>query len=152
MTTLTTDDTIDVTLDLKAPLAKVWSAVATEDGMRAWFGHMVGGFEAGRRTDLVFQGSTSEFRCGVEIVAVEPMTRMAYRWHPGNDVPLDGFPEEEATLVEFILEEIPGGTRLRVLESGFARIPEERRAKCFEMNTAGWNEELAKLVAAVESD
>lgn len=145
MNTVTTDDRIEVTVELKAPLAKVWEAVATEDGMKAWFAHMVGGFEAGRRTDLVFYGETGVYPCGVEVVAVEPMSRMAYRWHPGGDVPLDAYPEEETTLVEFLLEETAEGTRLRVVETGFARIPEERRAKCFELNTEGWNSELAKL-------
>ncbi|CAA9558848.1 MAG: hypothetical protein AVDCRST_MAG70-1497 [uncultured Thermomicrobiales bacterium] len=31
------------------------------------------------------------------------------------------------TLVEFVLESVPGGTRLRLMESGFAALPKSIR-------------------------
>ena len=42
---------------------------------------------------------------------------------------------------EFELEEIEGGTRLLLVESGFASLPAESR----DENEAGWDEELGHL-------
>ena len=52
---------------------------------------------------------------------------------------------EPTTLVEFRLEEAPGGTRLTVTESGFDRIPVSRRAEAFRMNDQGWAEQMKNI-------
>jgi len=41
-------------------------------------------------------------------------------------------------LVEFAIEEVPGGVQLTMTESGFDSIPLERRAKAFSGNEHGW--------------
>jgi hypothetical protein len=46
---------------------------------------------------------------------------------------------EPTTLIEFTLEDAPGGILLTVTESGFDRIPLERRATAFSANEQGWN-------------
>ena len=48
------------------------------------------------------------------------------------------YSKEPSTLVAFVLEEVQGGTRLTVTESGFDQIPIERRAKAFAANEGGW--------------
>jgi uncharacterized protein YndB with AHSA1/START domain len=70
------------------------------------------------------------------IEAVEPTHRFAFRWQadPG---------EMPMTLVEFTLEPHPTGTRLRVVESGFASLPPERRTR--EGHVEGWQHELGDL-------
>jgi hypothetical protein len=45
----------------------------------------------------------------------------------------------------FELEEVAGGTKLVITESGFDRIPLERRAKAFSANEQGWTAQ-AKLI------
>ena len=40
--------------------------------------------------------------------------------------------------VEFTLEDAEGGVLLTVTESGFDKIPLERRAKAFKQNESGW--------------
>jgi hypothetical protein len=52
---------------------------------------------------------------------------------------------EPTTLVEFRLEEVPGGTELTVVESGFDRIPARRRDEAFRMNDGGWTEQLRNI-------
>jgi hypothetical protein len=47
--------------------------------------------------------------------------------------------------VEFQLEEIAGGTQLTVVESGFDRVPQARRAEAFRMNDRGWTEQLRNI-------
>jgi len=63
--------------------------------------------------------------------AYEPDTEPA----PGN-----------STLVEFTLSPEGDGTRLRVLESGFASLaaPDEQRARNYEDNVGGWREMLGR--------
>ena len=49
------------------------------------------------------------------------------------------------TLVEFILEDVNGGTRLTIVESGFDKIPLARRAEAFRMNEGGWSEQIQNI-------
>jgi hypothetical protein len=58
---------------------------------------------------------------------------------------------EPTTLVEFRLEEVTGGTRLTVTESGFERIPAGRRAEAFRMNDQGWAGQLKNIERHVGS-
>lgn len=48
------------------------------------------------------------------------------------------YSKEPTTLIEFVLEEAPGGILLKISESGFDQIPLERRAKAFKANEGGW--------------
>jgi hypothetical protein len=53
--------------------------------------------------------------------------------------------------IVFELEEVPGGTRLRIVESGFDRIPLARRAEAFRMNSDGWAEQTENIRKHVET-
>jgi len=62
----------------------------------------------------------------------------SFRWHPfGVDTKVD-YSKEPTTLVEFRLEERPDGVLLTITESGFDRVPIERRAEAFKANEGGW--------------
>ena len=52
---------------------------------------------------------------------------------------------EPTTLVEFMLEEVNGGTSLTIVESGFDRIPLARRAEAFRMNDNGWTGQIKSI-------
>src|SRR5581483_7863879 len=75
----------------------------------------------------------------VTVEDVTPERSFSWRWHPGADPAPAG---EPTTLVEFHLSDEAGGTRVTVIESGFDRITLARRAKAFEENTKGWEEQL----------
>lgn len=49
------------------------------------------------------------------------------------------------TLVTFELAEVPEGTRLTIVESGFEAIPLEQRAKAFSDNDGGWDAQLSLI-------
>lgn len=51
------------------------------------------------------------------------------------------------TYVEFTLEAVNGGTRLTVVETGFAQLPEPAYGPTYSGHTDGWANELAELVA-----
>lgn len=57
---------------------------------------------------------------------------------------------EPTTLVEFRLEAAPEGTRLTIVESGFARVPAHRRERAFRMNEGGWSAQAENLRKHVE--
>ena len=74
----------------------------------------------------------------VTIERMEPERLFSWRWHPGAAQPGEDFSDEPTTLVVFDLQDVPGGTLLTVVESGFDQIPLARRAKAFRMNDEGW--------------
>jgi len=154
-----TPDRIEKQVVLKAPLARVWRAVGDAEEFGRWFGAELGGaFAPGARltarivpttvdaqvaaSQKPYEGVTFE----IQVEAVEPMRRLSFRWHPYAVEPGVDYAKEPTTLVTFDLEEVPGGTRLTITESGFDRLPPERRAKAFEMDSGGWAAQMA-LVA-----
>jgi hypothetical protein len=83
---------------------------------------------------------------------MEPERTMSFRWHPYAVDPKVDYSSEPTTLVEFTLEDAPGGTLLRVVESGFDGVPVSRRLEAFRMNSEGWDaqmQNIANHVAAV---
>jgi uncharacterized protein YndB with AHSA1/START domain len=52
---------------------------------------------------------------------------------------------EPTTLVEFRLEDAPEGTKLTIVESGFDRLPPDRRAEAFRMNEGGWAQQIQNV-------
>jgi uncharacterized protein YndB with AHSA1/START domain len=59
------------------------------------------------------------------------------------------YSSEATTLVEFELESVEGGTQLRVTESGFDRLPPERRDVAYRGNADGWTAQLQAIRAYV---
>ncbi|HJQ47540.1 MAG TPA: SRPBCC domain-containing protein [Amycolatopsis sp.] len=132
-------DRIERTVELAHPPAKVWAALTTAEGLAAWFGSEAtvdlrpGG--TGRLTWA--EGHTADLR----IERVEEPVVFAYTWQVA-DVP-DGNPAR--TYVEFTLEPTGSGTRLRVVESGFAQVPEQAYREAYDGHTQGWASELGEL-------
>ena len=76
---------------------------------------------------------------------IEPERLFSFRWHPfAIDTSVD-YSKESATLVTFELSAVEGGTLLTLTESGFDKLPLERRAGAFGANEAGWGHQ-AKLI------
>jgi len=96
--------------------------------------------EAARRQKQ-YEGVKFEFA----IDRIEPQRLFSFRWHPFAVEPGVDYSKEQATLVTFELQEKAGGTMLTVTESGFDRIPLERRAKAFAANEQGWAAQI-KLI------
>ena len=133
---------------LRAPRETVWKALTTPEGWTGWFSSQVeGNFQVGEIMILDFGPDT---RCYGKVVERVENSSFAYRWHPGEDCPMDKYPEDQMTTVRFSLAEHPDGTLLTVVETGFENIPESRRANCVKLNTEGWAWELEELQAFVE--
>ena len=85
------------------------------------------------------------FRFEFLVDRIEPMRLFSFRWHPFAIEPNVDYSKEPMTLVTFELEEVGGGTLLKVTETGFDKIPLARRAKAFEMNDRGWAEQMKRI-------
>jgi len=80
---------------------------------------------------------------------IEPERLFSYTWHPYAVDPKLDYSQETPTLVEFRLEPISGGTLLVVSETGFDKIPGQRRAEAFSKHNEGWIEQLKNVEAYV---
>lgn len=130
-------DRIEKQVQLNAPRAHVWQALTDTDQFNEWFGvRLAGIFAAGAQlSGPVTHPGYEHVTMEITIVRLEPQRFMSWRWHPGADAALDGEPE---TLVEFELQDADNGTLLKVVETGFDRIPVERRVKAYRENEGGW--------------
>lgn len=140
-------DRIEKELLLRAPRSRVWRAIANVEEFGVWFGVKLEGRFAegamirGKITHPGYEHLTME----VVVERIEPETYFAYRWHPYAVDPKVDYSPEPMTLVEFRLDDAGGGTRLRIVESGFDRIPLARRAEAFRMNDSGWTGQAANI-------
>jgi uncharacterized protein YndB with AHSA1/START domain len=140
-------DRIEKTIILHAPQSRVWRALTKAEEFGAWFGMKVEGAFApgahilGRLTIPGFEHLTLE----IDVEQIEPERLFSYRWHPHAIVVGKDYSKEATTLVEFQLSEAPDGTRLTLVESGFDKLPPERRAEAFRGNDSGWTEQLKNI-------
>ncbi|HWU91308.1 MAG TPA: SRPBCC family protein [Kofleriaceae bacterium] len=146
-----TADRIEKIVTLRAPRERVWQALTDAKKFGAWFGaELDGPFVAGQRVtgrivptkvDPETAKHQEPYR-GLQvewwIERIEPMTVFSFQWHPFAIEPGVDYSAEPTTLVEFELGDASGGTSLRITESGFDRIPLERRARAFAANEGGW--------------
>jgi len=167
-------DRIEKRVTLRAPVGRVWRAIADAEEFGRWFGFQLQGpFVEGRTIRGTFDGTLDEAAviehqkslglrpsklrlpdrntvfCTVQ--RVEPERYFSFRWIPyGIDAEAD--PDNEpTTLVEFRLEPAAEGTLLTIVESGFDRVPAHRRARAFRMNEGGWAAQAENLRKYVES-
>jgi len=54
--------------------------------------------------------------------------------------------------VEFRLEETAGGTLLLLTESGFDKIPSDRRREAFRRNDGGWEQQMKNIESHVAQE
>ncbi len=137
-------ETIEHATFVAAPPEKVYDAVATSDGLDAWF-------TAGARVDARPNGRIL-FRWkdwgpdritgedGGPVLEARRPSRFVFQWRP--DQP------SYATTVEIDFEARAGGTVLRVREHGYEDTPSGRR-KMLEC-ACGWGEALTLLKFYVE--
>jgi uncharacterized protein YndB with AHSA1/START domain len=138
---------------LRAPRARVWRALTIAEQFGAWFGMQLDGeFAPGQtiRGKLTIPGY-DHLTLDMLVERIEPEHYFSYRWHPYAVDPKTDYSAEPTTLVEFRLEEHAGGTALTISESGFDRIPLNRRAEAFRMNDQGWASQSEKLARYVEA-
>jgi uncharacterized protein YndB with AHSA1/START domain len=147
MTLHTSTDRIERKIELKAPLARVWRALTNHREFGKWFGvNLEAPFAPGKtaRGQITYPGY-EHVTMEVVVQKIEPEHFFSFTWHPYAIDPKKDYSAEAPTLVEFRLEEKKDGTSLTVMESGFSKLPAERRAEAFRMNNDGWEEQLQNI-------
>jgi uncharacterized protein YndB with AHSA1/START domain len=145
-------DRIEKKILLRAPLKRVWRALSDSTEFGTWFGITFDGpFAPGACMRGVLVPTTVDAEVGkaqkefegkqfeITIEQMEPERLFSFRWHPHAIERGVDYSGEPTTLVVFALEEMANGVMLTVTESGFDRIPIERRAKAFTANKQGWS-------------
>jgi uncharacterized protein YndB with AHSA1/START domain len=146
------NDRIEKVIDLTAPVSRVWRALTDHQEFGAWFRvRLEGPFVPGQvsRGHITYPGY-EHVRWEAVVQAMEPERRFSFTWHPYAVDPKADYGREPPTLVEFTLEQIPTGTRLRIVESGFDRLPAHRRDEAFRMNEGGWSAQAENIARHVD--
>jgi uncharacterized protein YndB with AHSA1/START domain len=140
-------DRIEKQVTLDAPRSRVWRALTDVKQFNAWFGVVLTApFVPGAEvTGKMANPKYDHLTMSIWIETMQPERFFSFRWHPfAIDTSVD-YSAEPTTLVSFTLEDVAGGTKLTIVESGFDAIPVSRRAKAFSMNSAGWEGQVKNI-------
>jgi len=145
------ENRIEKRIELKAPVARVWRALTDYREFGEWFRvKLEGPFVTGQvlRGHITYPGY-EHIKWEVEVQKMEPERLFSFTWHPYAVDPKIDYSKETPTLVEFRLEKNGNGTLLVLTESGFDKIPSERRLEAFRMNDGGWTEQMKNVESYV---
>lgn len=143
---MTLPDRIERIIVLPVPRQRVWDAITKPEHLAHWLG-MVSGmdFRVGGEIHFTWENERSPYPGIIEVI--EPVHHFAFRWssyaigHP--KLKLAPAP---STLVEFTLKELPDGTQLTLVESGFASLPQTiPTEEVYQDNQHGWQALLSDL-------
>ena len=149
--TNTNQDRIEKTVELDAPVSRVWKALTDHEEFGAWFRVALDGpFEAGAVTTgritypgyehMVWESTTEQ---------LVPERLFAFSWPPRAVDPDTDYGPDAKVLVEFRLEPRDKGTRLTITESGFLQFPETKRLEVLRSNREGWDIQAENIAAHV---
>ena len=144
-------DRIEKSIELKAPVERVWRAITDPVEFGQWFGVKVeGAFAAGQpaRGQITYPGY-EHVVWEVMIQAMDQPRLFSFTWHPYAVDPKVDYSGEPATLVEFHLTPTDEGTRLAIIETGFEALPAHRQPDALRMNDSGWAEQAGNIKAHV---
>jgi len=140
-------DRIERQVLIRASRSRVWRALTDPTELGTWFGVKVNGsFAPGTRVrGQITHKGYEHLTWDITIERMEPERLFSWRWHPYAVEPGVDYSAEPATLVVFELEEVAGGTMLKVVESGFDDVPLARRAQAYRMNGEGWTIQMGAI-------
>jgi uncharacterized protein YndB with AHSA1/START domain len=139
-------DRIEKTIELKAPIERVWRALSDYREFGTWFRvEIEAQFEAGKAARGKMSFSGREFIWNAVIKRMDAPEHFAFTWHPYAVDPDRDYSGEPQTLIEFTLKATDTGTHLTVVESGFDSLPEGRRDEAWRMNDGGWTQQLGNI-------
>lgn len=136
---------IEKQIELKAPISRVWRAITDYKEFGEWFRvDLEAPFVAGQpvRGKVLYPGY-EHLTWEAMVQTIEPERYFSFTWHPMKDD--SAVDMENETLVEFRLEPTATGTLLTLTESGFDKLPAERRDFAFRKNDGGWTAQMKNI-------
>jgi uncharacterized protein YndB with AHSA1/START domain len=140
-------DRIEKQIELKAPISRVWSALTDHREFGQWFRvNLEGPFVPGQtsRGQITYPGY-EHLKWEAVVQKMEPERLFSFTWHPYAIDQQKDYSNEPSTLVEFRLESKGEGTLLTLTESGFSKLPADRRDEAFHRNEGGWTEQMKNI-------
>lgn len=137
-------DRIERTVELAARPERVWAALTTAEGLSAWFGD-----DAAidlRPGGTAWMKWTGRYTVTMRVERVEEPAVFGFTWQMAG-LPAD---DPRRTYVEFTLEPAGTGTRLRVVETGFAQLPDDVYQQEYDGHASGWQRELGELAGYLD--
>jgi uncharacterized protein YndB with AHSA1/START domain len=143
----TTTDRIEKSIDLKAPIERVWRALTDYQEFGTWFRvNLDGPFILGKiSTGHMTYAGYEHIKWEATIKQMEAPHLFSLTWHPSACEATVDYSDETPTLVEFRLEKTADGTRLTLVESGFDRLPPNRKSDALRSNNNGWDTQLRNI-------
>lgn len=142
---------IEKRVELKAPIARVWRALTDHREFGEWFRVKLDGpFVPGQlsRGWITYPGY-EHVRWEARVEKMEHERLFSFSWPHARSLDKAQYSPDYTgaprTLVEFRLERTPVGTLLTVTESGFERLPPDRRLDAFRRNEGGWSEQMKNI-------
>jgi uncharacterized protein YndB with AHSA1/START domain len=146
------EDQIQKSIELKAPMDRVWHALTDHEAFGSWFRvkleapFVPGGVSRGHITYPGYE----HLKWEATVQRMEEPRVFSFTWHPYAVDPKVDYSDETPTLVEFRLEPISAGTRLTVIESGFSKLPPHRYGDAIRSNSGGWEGQMKNIQSYVE--
>ena len=149
------NDRIEKRIALKAPVSRVWRALTDYREFGEWFRvKLEGPFAPGQVSrGYITHPGYEHVKWEAVIRKMDPERLFSFTWsHPKS---LDkatyspDYSKEPTTLVEFSLEKTASGTLLVLMESGFDKLPSDRRLEAFRRNDGGWTQQMKNIEAHV---
>ena len=144
-------DRIEKRIELKASVSRVWRALTDHREFGEWFRvNLEGPFVPGQiaRGQITHPGY-EHLKWEAVVQKIEPERLFSFTWHPYAIDPQIDYSQETPTLVEFRLEKTLTGALLVLTESGFNKIPSNRRLEAFRMNDGGWAAQMKNIESHV---
>jgi uncharacterized protein YndB with AHSA1/START domain len=140
-------DRIEKSVFLRARRPRVWQALSDTAEFGEWFGiEFNGEFKPGARLEgKITNPGYEHLKAEVVIQRVDPDRLLSWQWHPHAIDPNRDYSMEPMTLVVFELTDVAGGTRLTITETGFDRLPKERRDEAYRGNEGGWTQQMDSI-------
>ncbi|MDB6164806.1 MAG: hypothetical protein JWL98_2238 [Xanthomonadaceae bacterium] len=141
------DDRIEKRIELDVPVSRVWRALTDHREFGQWFKvNLEGPFQPGQEAvGQITHPGYEHVTWRAVVQTIEPERQFSFTWHPYAIEAGVDYSAEPPTLVEFRLEPRGNGALLTLTESGFDRIPSERRAEAYRMNDQGWTQQMENI-------
>jgi uncharacterized protein YndB with AHSA1/START domain len=126
---------------------QIWRTLTTGALIGRWLGMQPQGFEPVEGTRFSLQTTPAPAWDGViecEVLEVRSNERLSYSWRSGHESNARAYGSRLDTVVTWTLTQVEGGTRLRLVHSGFV-TPKNDAA--FGNMSGGWKKVLGKVGA-----
>jgi uncharacterized protein YndB with AHSA1/START domain len=145
-------DKIEKTIELNAPIERVWQALTDHREFGEWFRIKLSGpFAPGEvASGQILYPGFEHLTWKATIKDMRKPDLFSFTWNPYGIDPDVDYSKETPTLVEFHLKATATGTHLTVVESGFDKVPAHRRDEAFRMNDRGWAQQVKNIKEHVE--